>query len=77
MTRYGPLDILGAIGTGRGFEELSAHTVELEVSAGLSVQVLDLETLIQIKEEVGGEKDLAALPILKRTLKEKRRRSQR
>jgi hypothetical protein len=77
MTRYGPLDILGAIGSGRGFDELRAHTVELEVSAGLSIQVLDLATLIQIKEEVGGEKDLAALPILKRTLEERRRRSQK
>ena len=75
MTRYGPLDILGAIGKGRGFEELSARTVELEVSSELQVQVLDLATLIQIKEELGSEKDLAMLPILRRTLEEKRKRS--
>jgi hypothetical protein len=75
MTRYGPLDILDTIGKGWGFEELSARTVELEVSAELKVQVLDLATLIQVKEELGSEKDLAALPILRRTLEEKRKRS--
>jgi hypothetical protein len=37
--------------------------------------VLDLETLIAVKEELGGEKDLAMLPILRRTLEESRRRA--
>ncbi len=32
------------------------------------------ETLIAVKEEVGGERDLAALPIKRRTLEKKRRR---
>jgi hypothetical protein len=31
--------------------------------------VLKLETLIAVKEEVGGEKDLAVLPILRSVLK--------
>lgn len=34
----------------------------------------DLETLIAVKEELGNEKDLAALPVLRRTLEESRRR---
>jgi len=68
MTRHGPLDILGAIGTGRSYEELSHHTIELEVSPELRIRVLDLATIIQIKEELGGEKDLAVLPVLRRTL---------
>jgi hypothetical protein len=38
------------------------------------VLVLDLETLIAVKEEVVGERDLAVLPIMRRTLEEKRRR---
>jgi hypothetical protein len=36
------------------------------------VRVLDLETLIAVKEEVGGEKDIAMLPVLRRTLEESR-----
>jgi hypothetical protein len=34
----------------------------------------DLETLIAVKEEVGGDKDLTMLPVLRRTLEESRRR---
>ena len=36
----------------------------------MRIRVLDLATVIAVKEEVGGEKDLAVLPILKRTLRE-------
>jgi hypothetical protein len=39
-----------------------------------NIRVLDLETLIAVKEELAGEKDRAALPILRRTLEEKRKR---
>ena len=73
-TRYGPLDLLGMIGSGRGYENLLPHTVEMDLGGGVRIRVLDLETVIAIKEEVGGEKDLAALPILKRTLREKMER---
>jgi len=74
MTRFGPLDILGAIGRSRGYDDLLPHAREIEVAEGLRVWVLNLETLIAVKEEVGGEKDLAVLPVLRRTLDEKRRR---
>lgn len=37
------------------------------------VKVLDLETLIAIKEHLGGERDRAVLPVLRRTLEEKRK----
>jgi len=73
MTRYGPLDILGMIGQEREYEGLLAHTVEVEVAADVKVRVLDLETLIQTKEETAGEKDKAILPVLRRTLEEKSR----
>jgi hypothetical protein len=52
---------------------LVPHSVELDISEGLRIRVLDLETLIAIKEELGGEKDRAVLPILRRTLEEKRK----
>ena len=70
MTRFGPLDLLGTIGTDRGYEDLVEHTTELSVS-GLQLRVLNLETLIQVKDEVGHEKDRVVVPILKRTLEEK------
>ena len=69
-TRHGPLDLLGTIGRGRGYEDLLPHTVEMDLGDEVRIRVLDLGTVIAIKEEVGGEKDLAVLPILKRTLRE-------
>jgi hypothetical protein len=44
--------------------------VELQVNE-MKLQILDLETLIKIKEETGHDEDLAALPILRRTLQER------
>lgn len=73
ITRYGPLDLLGTIGRDLGYQDLVPHSVELDISEGLRIRVLDLETLIAIKEELGGEKDRAVLPILRRTLEEKRK----
>jgi len=70
MTRLGPLDLQGAIGANHDYEDLCGHVVAYEVS-GLLLRVLDLETLIRIKEEVGFEKDRAVLPLLRRTLLEK------
>jgi predicted nucleotidyltransferase len=74
ITRYGPLDLLGTIGSDLGYRELLPHSVELEISADLRIQVLNLETLIALKEQLAGEKDRAVLPILRRTLEEKRKR---
>jgi len=73
MTRFGPLDVLGAIGQSRSYADLLPHADELAVREGLRVHVLNLETLIAVKEEVAGERDLAVLPIMRRTLAEKRR----
>jgi predicted nucleotidyltransferase len=74
ITKYGPLDLLGTIGRSQGYQELIPHSVELTISEGVRIRVLDLETLIAMKEELGGEKDRAVLPILRRTLEEKRKR---
>jgi hypothetical protein len=73
VTRFGPLDLLGSIGRGHTYQDLLPRTVELAAGAGLRVRVLALEALIAIKEETAGEKDLAVLPILRRTLEEKNR----
>jgi len=73
ITRFGPLDVLGSIGNGRTFLDLAPHSTATDLGDGLIVRVLDLETLIAVKEEVGGEKERAVLPVLRRTLEESRR----
>jgi hypothetical protein len=73
LTIHGPLDLLGTIGKGRGYEALLEATEELVVGS-LKVRVLGLPALIQSKEEVGGEKDRAVLAVLRRTLEERRKR---
>ena len=73
MTRYGHLDLRGSIGRGHTYEILAPQTINIETGAG-RVQVLDLAVLISVKEETAQEKDLAVLPLLKRTLEGKKRR---
>lgn len=67
LTRCGPVDLLGAIGRGRVYEDLlpDAPIVEL---GGLSVRVLGLAALIRTKEEAGRDKDLAVLDLLRQAL---------
>ena len=72
MTRFGPLDL---IGRGRNYEHLLPHSVELEVGPGMTIRVLDLNTLITVKEETAGEKDKAMLPVLRRTLEERTKKT--
>lgn len=73
MTRFGPLDLLGAVGAGRSFEDLLPETEEMQLTPDLMIRVLKLESLIRLKEQMSHEKDLAALPLLRRTLAEKKR----
>jgi predicted nucleotidyltransferase len=75
MTRHGPLDLLGTISGERGYEELLPHTEEIQADDEVRLRVLDLATLIQVKEEAGRDKDKMVLPILRRTLEEKGRTS--
>ncbi len=71
ITRAGPLDLLGAIGHGYGYDELIGKTIEMEIGKGLRIRVLKLEALIEVKEQTAGEKDKAALIIMRRTLQER------
>jgi hypothetical protein len=75
LTRYGPLDLLATIGRGLAYGDLLSHSTGMDIGEGLLIPVLDLETLIAIKEQVGGEKDTAMLPILRQTLNEIRKRT--
>ena len=73
VTRYGPLDVLCTIGRGRSYDDLLPHSVEMDVGNGVRIRVLDLETLIAVKEEVGGGKDREVLTNLRATLEEQRK----
>jgi hypothetical protein len=70
LTRYGPVDLLATIGRGLGFSDLLPRSTEMNIGKGIGVRVLDLETIIAVKEQLASEKDLAVLPILRRTLGE-------
>jgi hypothetical protein len=72
MTSSGPLDILGAIGSGRSYEDLLPLCYDLTVG-DLTIHVLSLAAVIQIKEEIGHPKDRAVLEILRETLRESRK----
>jgi len=75
VTTYGNLDCLGTVGGGRSYEDLLARAPELDLGNGLVVHVIDLPTLIELKEQAGRPKDLAVLPVLRATLAETLRRS--
>jgi hypothetical protein len=72
MTSGGPLDVLGSGVGDQEYLDLLSHSSWLDLGDGLRVRVLDLETLVQIKEGTGREKDRAQLPLLRRTLAERR-----
>jgi hypothetical protein len=73
ITSCGPLDVLGTIGRGLGYEDLLPHTIYMETGGGVRVRVLNLATIVALKEELADEKDLAVLPILRRTLEQTKR----
>jgi len=74
VTALGPLDVLGAIEGGRGFESLAPESVEVDVE-GQRVRVVRLEALAELKRYASSAKDRMVLAILEDTLK-RRRRSQ-
>jgi hypothetical protein len=73
VTRLGSLDLLCTIGDGLSYEQLLPYAESMNLENGLEIRVLGLEKLIELKEQLGGEKDRAMLPLLRRALEEKRR----
>ncbi len=63
LTSLGPLDTLCRIHDGRGYDELLPHTQELS-DGNVTIRVLDLETLIEIKSKTGRARDHLVVPIL-------------
>lgn len=62
-TRLGPLDCLGTLIDGRGFEELVSHSESIK-DEGAEFLVVDLPTLIELKTKTGRAKDRLMLPVL-------------
>jgi hypothetical protein len=69
MTRIGPLDVLAVIEGGRSYEDLLEQTVEIDFR-GHTLQVLDLKTVIELKQTSTAPKDKQRLPVLKETLRQ-------
>jgi hypothetical protein len=65
LTRYGPLDILGAIGDNDGYEHLISHCETIDLGQDRIIRILDLETLIRMKEKSARDKDQGMLNILR------------
>ena len=68
-TSCGPLDLLGQIDGGKGYEDLVplSHVVEVEAHSYL---ILGLNALIDIKQRANRDKDRAVLPVLRAALEE-------
>ena len=71
-TTRGPIDALGEITGGGGYEELVATSVQGEVF-GMRIRVVDLSTLIRVKRAAGRPKDLEAIAELEALLEERER----
>jgi len=73
LTSGGPLDLLGTVGRDLRYEDLLSRSSTMKIGAEIQIHVLDLETLIELKEQLGGDKDAAVLPVLRHTLEERKR----
>lgn len=69
-TRLGPLDPLGKLHDGRGFDELLPHSESME-DGRLRIRVIDLPTLVEIKASAGRAKDKLVLPLLLARLRDR------
>lgn len=70
-TRFGPLDVLGAIEQGRGYDELMADAEEINFR-GRKMRILNLETLVALKRLSKAPRDRHLLPILEEVLRQSR-----
>lgn len=74
QTREGPLDCLGTIEENTTYEDLVSHADILEIE-GVSVQVLSLERLVEVKRKLTRPKDKLMQLQLEATLEERKKRN--
>lgn len=63
-TKYGPLDVLGSIGSGSDYLSLEHHVEIIRLDSSIELRILDLKTLIDEKEKTKRDKDVGMLKIL-------------
>ena len=73
MTAHGPLDVLGAIGKGEDYASPLPHAQQIIPGPETKVRILDLKTLIRVKETTARDKDQAVLATLRGLAAEKQR----
>lgn len=69
-TKYGILDVIGVANGKWTYDDLLPLSSELDAGGGLLVRVLHLEKIVQMKEELGRDKDRAVLDVLRATMRE-------
>lgn len=69
MTDLGPLDVLGEIENGLGFDDLLPDTVLVELG-GTAIRVLSLSAIIRNKRQSTHPKDQQVLAVLEETLRQ-------
>src|SRR5262249_35303996 len=69
-TALGPVDALGDIVGGGGYDELLGHTIEID-AFGQRMRCLDLQTLIEVKRAAGRPRDLEVIAELELLLEER------
>ena len=65
ITRFGPLDVLGSIGEDDDYPTLVSRSEGVQVDRDVSVRILDLDTLIEVKQKTVRAKDRYMLEILR------------
>lgn len=73
-TSAGDLDLCFVPAGTRGYDDLRREASRERLGSGLSVPVASLRDVIRSKEAAGRDKDLAQLPLLRRTLERIRER---
>lgn len=76
-TRAGDLDVCFRPAGTRGYDDLGREASRQALRPGLTVSVASLRDVIRSKEAAGRDKDLAQLPLLRRTLEQIREREAR
>ena len=72
-TNRGDLDLFGKVAGGGSYNDLLPHSVDIE-AFGVRFKVIDLVTLIRIKEATGRAKDREAIAELRVLLEEQSKR---
>jgi len=73
MTDHGPLDVLGSIEQGLGYDDLLEDSLQIQFR-GHGLKVLKLEAMVRMKRSSSREKDQHYLPLLEETLRKSKKK---